>query len=100
MPAITACARSPPIAATTTAACASASAIRATRPWCSAYVLGDFAKAEEPWVEDLCRAIADNADLLATGEDASFQNKVHLAMEARGWTDVKRPGEKAETDKE
>ena len=28
------------------------------------------------------------------GEDASFQNKVHLAMEARGWTDVKRPGEK------
>ncbi|MDF2689796.1 MAG: hypothetical protein K0Q80_2762, partial [Microvirga sp.] len=29
-----------------------------------------------------------------------FQNKVHLAMEARGWTDVKRPGEKATTNKE
>ena len=53
------------------------------------------ARAEEAWVEDLCRAIADNAALLAKGEDASFQNKVHLAMEARGWTDVKRPGEKA-----
>jgi len=51
------------------------------------YVLGDFSKAEEPWVEDLTRAIADNAALLAKGEDASFQNKVHLAMEAKGWTD-------------
>jgi len=59
------------------------------------YVLGDFGKGEEAWVEDLCRIIADNAALLAKGEDGSFQNKVHLAMEARGWTDVKRPGEKA-----
>jgi PTH1 family peptidyl-tRNA hydrolase len=59
------------------------------------YVLNDFAKAEQPWVEDMCMACADFADLLAQGEDASFQNKVHLAMEARGWTDVKRPGEKA-----
>ena len=49
---------------------------------------------------DLCRALADNADLLARSEDSSFQNKVHLAMEARGWTDVKRPGEKAENNKE
>jgi peptidyl-tRNA hydrolase, PTH1 family len=53
------------------------------------HVLGDFSKAEEPWVEDLCRACADNAALLAKGEDASFQNKVHLAMEARGWTNEK-----------
>jgi PTH1 family peptidyl-tRNA hydrolase len=51
------------------------------------HVLGDFAKADEPWVDDLTRAIADNAALLAKGEDTSFQNKVHLAMEARGWTD-------------
>jgi PTH1 family peptidyl-tRNA hydrolase len=50
------------------------------------HVLGDFAKADEPWVDDLARAIADNAGLLAEGEDASFQNRVHLAMEARGWT--------------
>ncbi|WP_112662703.1 aminoacyl-tRNA hydrolase [Microvirga flavescens] len=64
------------------------------------YVLGDFAKAEEPWVEDLCRAIADNAALVAKGDDASFQNKVHLAMEGRGWADVKRPGEQAKKDKE
>lgn len=58
------------------------------------YVLNDFAKSEQPWVEDLCRAVADAAELLAKGDDASFQNKVHLAMEGRGWGDVKRPGEK------
>ena len=59
------------------------------------YVLRDFAKAEEPWVDDLTRAIADGAAALAQGDDAGFQNRVHLAMEARGWTDVKRPGERA-----
>jgi PTH1 family peptidyl-tRNA hydrolase len=58
------------------------------------YVLNDFSKAEEPWVEDLCRACADHAGILARGDDAEFQNRVHLAMEGRGWTDVKRPGEK------
>ncbi|HEV2559942.1 MAG TPA: aminoacyl-tRNA hydrolase [Microvirga sp.] len=51
------------------------------------HVLGDFAKSDEPWVDDLTRAVADHAALLARGEDTSFQNKVHLAMEARGWTD-------------
>ncbi|MGV6873371.1 aminoacyl-tRNA hydrolase [Pseudochelatococcus sp. B33] len=56
------------------------------------YVLGDFSKAETEWVDDLVRAIADNAPLLARGEDASFQNKVHLAMEGRGWTDAKAAG--------
>jgi PTH1 family peptidyl-tRNA hydrolase len=65
------------------------------KPLVQNHVLGDFGKAEEAWVEDLCRIIADHAALLAKGEDGSFQNKVHLAMEARGWTDVKRPGEKA-----
>ena len=57
------------------------------------YVLSDFAKVERPWVEDLCAAIADNAELMARGEHASFQNRIHLALEARGHTDVKRPGE-------
>lgn len=59
-----------------------------------AYVLNDFAKSEEPWVEDLCRAVADEVALLAVNENESFQNKVHLAMVGRGWADVKRPGEK------
>src|ERR1039458_6568714 len=49
------------------------------------YVLQDFAKSERPWVEALCETVADNADLLAKGEDASFQNKVHLATDAKGF---------------
>ena len=59
-----------------------------------AYVLNDFGKSERPWVEDLGDAVADNAALLAKGDDAGFQNKVHLAMDARGHTEVKRLGEK------
>jgi peptidyl-tRNA hydrolase, PTH1 family len=57
------------------------------------YVLSDFAKAEQPWVDALCDIIADNAELLAKGQDASFQNKVHLAMSAKGFIDEKEPGE-------
>jgi peptidyl-tRNA hydrolase, PTH1 family len=57
------------------------------------YVLSDFAKAEKPWVEDLCRICAEEAGLLAAGDDGHFQSKVHLAMQAAGWKDVKRVGE-------
>jgi PTH1 family peptidyl-tRNA hydrolase len=49
------------------------------------YVLNDFAKSERPWVETLCDVIADNAALLVAGADSSFQNKVHLAMQAKGF---------------
>ncbi len=60
------------------------------------YVLNDFGKAEQPWVEDLCIACAENAAMLAAGDDAGFQNRVHLFMDARGHGAVKRLGEKAE----
>ena len=50
-----------------------------------AYVLSDFAKNERGWVAALCEAVADSAALLARGEDSSFQNKVHLAMTAKGF---------------
>jgi PTH1 family peptidyl-tRNA hydrolase len=53
------------------------------------YVLSDFFKAEMGWVEAVCDAVARSAELLARGEDASFQNKVHLAVQAAGF------GEKA-----
>jgi PTH1 family peptidyl-tRNA hydrolase len=49
------------------------------------YVLSDFAKSERPWVDALRDIIADNAGLLAKGEDSTFQNKVHLAMAAKGF---------------
>ena len=49
------------------------------------YVLQDFAKDEGPWVDTLCDVIADNAALLAEGKDSTFQNKIHLAMAAKGF---------------
>jgi peptidyl-tRNA hydrolase, PTH1 family len=51
------------------------------------HVLGDFAKSDRPWVEALCDVIADNAEMLAKGQDASFQNKIHLALAAKGFFD-------------
>jgi PTH1 family peptidyl-tRNA hydrolase len=54
------------------------------------YVLSDFFKAEMGWVGAVCDAVAGAADLIVNGEDASFQNKVHLAVLAAGF------GEKAE----
>ena len=53
------------------------------------HVLNDFAKSERPWVEALCDTVADNAGLLAKGQDASFQNKVHLTMQAKGFYDTR-----------
>src|SRR6202047_5402787 len=52
-----------------------------------AYVLSDFAKDDGVWVTALCEAVADNAGLIATGRDSTFQNKVHLAMQAKGFFD-------------
>jgi peptidyl-tRNA hydrolase, PTH1 family len=49
------------------------------------YVLSDFAKAEIPWVEALCNAIAAHAGLLAKGEDEAFQCKIHQEMETAGF---------------
>jgi PTH1 family peptidyl-tRNA hydrolase len=49
------------------------------------YVLSEFAKSDRDWVEALIAIIGENADLIARGQDASFQNKVHLAMVAKGF---------------
>lgn len=47
----------------------------------SNYVLGDFAKADSDWLEPLLREIADNADMLAAGQDSQFANKLTLALQ-------------------
>ncbi|MDE2380259.1 aminoacyl-tRNA hydrolase [Bradyrhizobium sp.] len=49
------------------------------------YVLSDFARDDADWVNTLCEAVAEHAALLATGADATFANKVHLAMQAKGF---------------
>src|SRR3979490_689428 len=53
------------------------------------HVLSDFAKSDRPWVEALCAAVADNAGLLATEKDSTFQNRVHLALQAKGFFEKK-----------
>jgi PTH1 family peptidyl-tRNA hydrolase len=44
------------------------------------HVLGDFSKADRLWLEPLMETIGDNAPLLAAHDFATFQNKVHLAL--------------------
>lgn len=56
-----------------------------------AYVLQDFTKSERPWVEALCDIVADNVALLVEGKDSTFQNKVHLAMAAKGFGGADEP---------
>jgi peptidyl-tRNA hydrolase, PTH1 family len=59
-----------------------------------AYVLSDFSKDDGAWVTALCEAVAENAALLAAGRDSAFQNKVHLTMQAKGFTANENSGEK------
>lgn len=44
------------------------------------YVLSDFAKADEGWLDDLLRGISDGAPYLATGDGAKFSNAVAQRM--------------------
>lgn len=44
------------------------------------HVLSDFAKADSDWLGPLLAAVADNAPLLAKGDDAGFMNRVALAV--------------------
>jgi PTH1 family peptidyl-tRNA hydrolase len=48
------------------------------------HVLNDFSKDEYPWVEAVIGAIADATDLLVGGRPEEFQNRVHLALRAKG----------------
>ena len=43
------------------------------------HVLGDFAKADQVWLEPLLDATAKNIDLLLKGDDSGFMNKLALA---------------------
>jgi PTH1 family peptidyl-tRNA hydrolase len=45
------------------------------------HVLGDFAKRDHEWLDPLLAVVAENAPLLASGDDSSFMNKVHLALQ-------------------
>ena len=44
------------------------------------YVLHDFAKADEEWLDDVLRGVSDGAPYLATGDSAKFMNAVGLRV--------------------
>ncbi|WDQ99375.1 aminoacyl-tRNA hydrolase [Devosia sp. J2-20] len=46
------------------------------------HVLGDFAKADQNWLDPLLDAIGKHVDLLIKGDDAGFMNKLALAIQA------------------
>ena len=47
------------------------------------YVLGPFAKSEQPWLEAVLDAVADEAVDLVERKDAMFQGKVQQVVESR-----------------
>ena len=70
------------------------------------YVLHDFAKADEAWLDDLMRGISDGAPALAEGESGRFLNAVAQRMQphreetpARS-APAEKPGKAAETEPE
>ncbi|ABG33359.1 peptidyl-tRNA hydrolase [Roseobacter denitrificans] len=47
------------------------------------YVLHDFAKADQDWLDDVLRGVSDGAPFLATTEAAKFSNAVALRVSPR-----------------
>ena len=58
------------------------------------HVLGDFAKSDQEWLDQLLGSIADNAALLATGDDARFMNKVALETGQNRDAEKEKPAKK------
>ena len=46
----------------------------------SHYVLHDFGKADQDWLDDVLRGISDGAPDLAAGDSGKFLNKVSLRV--------------------
>ena len=44
------------------------------------HVLNDFSKAEREWVPEMIEAVAEYLPLLIKGDESTYQNKVHLAL--------------------
>ncbi|RLJ51549.1 peptidyl-tRNA hydrolase [Litoreibacter meonggei] len=61
------------------------------------YVLNDFAKAEQDWLDDVLRGVSDGAPYLAEGDTAKFLNAVGLRVApARSSTTKPKPTAKAD----
>ncbi|WP_309083233.1 aminoacyl-tRNA hydrolase [Chelativorans sp.] len=47
------------------------------------YVLGDFAKTDNEWLDPLLEALAENIGMLVEGDQAGFMNRVSLAVKGK-----------------
>ncbi len=56
------------------------------------YVLNDFAKSEQGWVEAVCDGCAELAGLLVARKLEEFQSRLPLLLEARGFGTINPPG--------
>ncbi len=56
-------------------------------PW----VLGDFSKADLEWLEPLLGTLADNAELIVTGDDNTLMNRLAVAVQGDGADRPQRP---------
>ena len=61
-------------------------------------MLGDFAKVDAEWLDPLLDAIADNAEMIARGEDSQFMNKVALATGGKA-PKAEKPAKPAKPEK-
>ncbi|TGD64498.1 aminoacyl-tRNA hydrolase [Tabrizicola sp. WMC-M-20] len=62
----------------------------------AAYVLHDFAKADQDWLDDLLRGLSDGAAHLAAGDGPKFLNAVALRVAPPRSSDKARPEGKFE----
>ncbi|APX25173.1 MAG: aminoacyl-tRNA hydrolase [Rhodobacteraceae bacterium] len=63
------------------------------------YVLHDFGKADEDWLDDLLRGISDGADALMRGDTNGFQNAVALRVAPARSSKTTKPETKADVPK-
>ncbi|WP_299916759.1 aminoacyl-tRNA hydrolase [uncultured Roseobacter sp.] len=64
-----------------------------------AYVLHDFAKTDEAWLDDVLRGVSDGAPFLAAGDPSKFMNAVALQVSPpRSGTGQKAPKPKASAE--
>ena len=56
------------------------------------HVLGDFAKADNAWLDPLLGTLADHADMLVRNEDSQLMNKVALALGGKAEDDAPKAG--------